>query len=44
MSSSEWESETVTSLKIGFPPKEKKIINNYNHSTSTSYSSIKVGD
>ena len=37
-----WGSGTVRSMKIGFPSKEKKLVNTHNHSPSTSYGFMKL--
>jgi len=39
-----WDGRFFSSVKIGFPPKEKKAANDHNYSASTSYRLIKVGD
>ena len=41
---SELDRRFSSSAKIGFPPKEKKVANDYNYSTSTAYRLIEVGD
>lgn len=41
---SDWSRRLSPSVKIGFPPKEKKATNDHSYSTSTSYHLIEVGD
>jgi len=39
-----WDGRFFSSVKIGFPPKEKKATNDHDYSASTSYRLIEVGD